>query len=59
MECLRLEDYSFLSVLQGQDLSLLNHDVSEVEVTLKMLLNYVLVMFSAPTLKHSSDQSVM
>lgn len=59
MECLRSEVCSFLIVLQGQDLSLLNHDFSEVEVTLKMLLNDVLVMFRAPTLKRSSDHSVL
>lgn len=31
--CLRSEDYGFLIVLQGQDLPLLGHDFSEVEVT--------------------------
>lgn len=38
-ECIRSEDCSFLIILQGQDLSLLNHDFSEVEVTLEMLLS--------------------
>lgn len=44
MECLRSEDYGFLIVLQGQDLPLLGHDFSEVEVTLKILLNWTLVI---------------
>lgn len=39
MDCLRSEDLSFLIVYQGRDLSLSNHDFSEVEVTMKMLLN--------------------